>query len=307
MKQKLYIAGLVILAIVLAGTVFKVNHIAGANILLTLGITAFVLVFCPLALMNSYRRDDSAKSRLLYLITGITCFIVFTAMLFKIMHWPYAGIALTIAIPFPYVVFLPVFLIVTSRDKNFNIYNVVFILSLLVLNSVLNGLLALNVAKSKIDDSMNISENLNNVKTVLLRDQNTRNEPMLQLKIDEALGVIDEYQETILKNEGLSESQWKSNPRGLFRPDSRTAARAALDARNDLAGGVKLEKALKDLLATAGTTPGCSLLTGYLPAILDIQPENFPGKVYLTEDYLVWSLTYLDDLETNLRLIKESL
>jgi hypothetical protein len=35
--------------------------------------------------------------------------------LFKIMHWPGAGIFLMVALPFPFLVFLPVYLYVTSR------------------------------------------------------------------------------------------------------------------------------------------------------------------------------------------------
>src|SRR5512133_2112213 len=126
MKQKLYISGLVNLFVILAGTVFKLNHFPGAGILLTIGIVSFVLIFIPLALISSYRNSENG-SKLLYIFTGITCFVVFTAMLFKIMHWPFAGIALTIALPFPFVVFLPVFIAVTSGDGKFSIYNTVFV------------------------------------------------------------------------------------------------------------------------------------------------------------------------------------
>jgi hypothetical protein len=146
MKQKIYILGVITAMIVFTGTIFKINHYAGAGILLIIGISSLVLLFLPLALENNYRVAENRKNLLIYIITYNTCFVVFTSMLFKLLHWPHAGTILTIAIPFPYVVFLPVFIIITSKDKNFNIYNTVFVLILLALNSVLSGLLALIIA-----------------------------------------------------------------------------------------------------------------------------------------------------------------
>ena len=68
------------------------------------------------------------------------------AALFKVMHWPGASKALIVALPFPYVVFLPVFLAVTGKDKSFSIYNTVYVLFLLAGISVFSALLALNVS-----------------------------------------------------------------------------------------------------------------------------------------------------------------
>ena len=114
MKQKIYILGLVTLITVFTGTIFKVNHYPGAAILLITGIASLVLLFLPLALLNHYRSAESRHSLTLYIVTYITGFVVFTSMLFKLLHWPYAGLILTIALPFPYLIFLPVFVTVTS-------------------------------------------------------------------------------------------------------------------------------------------------------------------------------------------------
>lgn len=140
MKQKLYTAGLINIMVILTGAIFKISHLPGAGIIITLGVVSFVIIFMPASLISIYR--DKRENGLLYLISGITCFVVFTAMLFKIMHWPFAGIALTIAIPFPYLVFLPVFLYSTSRNNSFSLYSTVLVLFLLALNSVFNVLLA---------------------------------------------------------------------------------------------------------------------------------------------------------------------
>ncbi|MCK7536611.1 MAG: hypothetical protein MZV63_39315 [Marinilabiliales bacterium] len=99
--------------------------------MIILGVTLLVLVFLPLALRNHYLTEGNRQNRALYIVAWLTCFVVFGGMLFKVMHWPGAGKALLVALPFPYVVFLPVFLAVTGKDKNFSIYNTVYVLFLL--------------------------------------------------------------------------------------------------------------------------------------------------------------------------------
>jgi len=69
---------------------------------------------------NSYKAEGNKQNRLLYIVTYITCFVVFTDCFLK-FNIGLCGVALSIALPFPYIVFLPVFLIVTSKNKNFNI------------------------------------------------------------------------------------------------------------------------------------------------------------------------------------------
>ena len=157
MKQKIYILGLLTVLVVFTGLVFKVNHFAGAGILLITGFVIFVLVFLPIALRNHYKAEGTRQSLLLHIVIWLTCFVVFTGMLFKILHWPFAGTMLTISLIFPYVVFLPAFLVTTSKNKNFNIYNTVFVLLLLTATSVLSALLSLNVSAARIRDSYNLS------------------------------------------------------------------------------------------------------------------------------------------------------
>ncbi len=169
MKQKIYILGVIAAMIISTGLIFKVNHWPGAAILIITGTLILVLLFFPAALINNYKAEGNSQNKLLYIVTFITCFVVFTAMLFKIMHWPHAGVALLIALPFPYIVFLPVFLTVTSKNKNFNIYNTVFVLLLLALNSVFSALLSLNVSRNTIVDSFNISRNYNNIETAMVQ------------------------------------------------------------------------------------------------------------------------------------------
>lgn len=306
MKQKIYILGLVAAMIVYTGAIFKVNHYPGAGILLTTGMTILVLIFLPLAFRNHYRSEESRKNLSLYIVTYLTCFVVFTAMLFKLQHWPYAGTLLAIALPFPYVVFLPVFIYVTSKDKNFNIYNIVFVLLLLALNSVFSGLLALNVTSERIRDSYKLSRHYNNQEMVLSALPVTDPGSAINIKIDEVIKTVNECQDVILKVDGKTREQWKRDPGNINRPDFMGSAATALGDKGEQYAD-KLEKGLKELISLMAVTPGYESLAKDAPDIFNFkQPasDNEKWSQLVFNDFLAWVLIYLDGLEANLFTIK---
>lgn len=306
MKQKIYILGLLTVLVVFTGIVFKVNHFAGAAILLISGFAMFILIFLPLALRDHYKAEGTRQNLLLHIVTWLTCFVVFTGMLFKILHWPFASTVLTVAIIFPYVVFLPVFLVTTSKNKNFNIYNTVFVLLLLAANSVFSALLSLNVSAARIRDSYNLSSHYNQVGKVL--DQLPANDLKsgVGLKIDEALKVVDEYKNLILSFEGTSPEQY-TDAGNLLRPDLRGAPIHALSTTGNAKEGEKLDNSLKALVKEIENNPGYEELTKALPLILDLRKQNEDEPLLIWHNItntLSWTLIYLDGLETNLKMIK---
>ena len=226
-------------------------------------------------------------------------------MLFKIQHWPLAGILMTIALPFPYVVFLPVFLITTSKDKNFNIYNTVFVLFLLAVSSVFSALLGLNVSRERIYDSYNLSRHYNIADQGLNMTGNEVRSP-LSGKIDNVLNLVDQYRELILREENMNIGEWENSPEDLQRPESQ---RAILSATGNRKLMDDIEKSLRDLIQEARNSQQYKDLADALPAILDLQVnENLPLLKYqnLTNS-LSWTLINLDGIETNLKLIRATL
>jgi hypothetical protein len=308
MKQKIYILGLITVLIVFTGLVFKINHFAGAGVLLSTGIGIFVVIFMPIALRNHFKAEGTRQNLPLYIVTWLTCFVVFTGMLFKIMHWPHAGTMLLVALPFPYVVFLPVFLTVTSKNKNFSIYNTVFVLMLLVFNSVFTTLLGLNVTKNRIDDSYNLSRNYQNFEDALSQLPENTPETSLNLRIDEALKMVNEYQEIILKHENMTAEQWQKNPESLQMPDTRGRSAQALIKAGDTSAGTKLFICLKALTKEMGNTPGYKNLAELSPVIFDLEVPSGNDEEWsnwkFSNNSLSWVLIYLDGIETNLKMIK---
>ena len=248
---------------------------------------------------------------MLYIVTGITCFVVFTGMLFKLMHWPHAGIALIIALPFPFIVFLPVFLIVTSRNKNFNIYNTIFVLLLLAINSVFSALLSLNVSLDTIIDSYSISRDYNKVEAAMAELPLNKETSAVNMKIDEIIKITHVYQDLILNHEGMTREQWKNNPGNLLRAVSPDVAASVLADNGEMPAGLKLQKALSELVDLMKQTKGYEEAAKALPEItgLEFEKGEDPAGAFCGRNIIInlsWALTYLDGLETNLNMIRAS-
>jgi hypothetical protein len=311
MKQKIYILGVVTAIIISTGLILKVNHWPTAGILITAGSLILVLIFLPVALINNYKAEGNSQNKLLYIVTYITCLVVFIGMLFKIMHWPYAGIGLLIALPFPYIVFLPVFLVVTAKNKHFNIYNTVFVLLLLALNSVFSALLALNVSKETINDSYNISRDYCKVEAAMAAHPLNVEASVVNLKIDEIIKITQNYQDLLLRHEGMTREQWKKDPGNLLRPDSPNIAAGVLSDNGEIPAGVRLEKALSELVALMKQTKGYEETASALPAIIRLyhEKDEDPAMTFSGTNIIIplsWALIYLDGLEANLSMIKAS-
>jgi len=311
MKQKIYIIGVITVMVILMGTIFKINHWPAAGIMLTAGLITLVLIFLPLALIDSYRGDENKQNKPLYIVTGVTGFVIFTGMLFKIMHWPYAGPLLSVALIFPYIVFLPVFIIVTSRNKNFNIYNTVFVLLLLAVNSVFSGLLALNVSKERILDSYNLSRTFNKAEMFLDQLPAGDSKSQVSLQIDKVLKIVDEYQNLILMEDGASKQQWESEPDNIFHPDNPNTPMTALWKSGESEPGDRLQNAFKELLAFMEQNKSYEATAKVMPVILGqaeeigMEPDWTIRRVSAIQ--LSWVLIYLDGLETNLKMIRATL
>jgi hypothetical protein len=309
MKQKIYLLGLLTAIVVVAGCIFKISHWPGAGILLMLGIFLLVFLFLPLALRNHYLGAGNRKNILLHIITWVTCLVVFVAMLFKVMHWPGAGIALIIALPFPYLVFLPAYVVNAARNRDSNIHNTVYVLLLLAGFSVFSLLLALNVSREKIDISMDLSRNYNRVEQMIYRAMPSGDQTETGSEVDELLSLVNDYQGLIFSSEGITEDQWENDPWLLSRPEFTDIASQALITRGEEpAPDIRLEQALREYLSSLQAGGIEEILVREAPAILHMEatsqgPYEWTRRTF-AESARVWSVIYLDALETNLKLIR---
>ncbi len=309
MKQKIYILGIATAIIVFLGTLFKINHWAGAGILLMAGIFILVFVFMPMALIDSYKAEENRSNRILYFITWLTSLVVFISILFKVQHWSGAGYLMIVSIPFPFVVFLPVFLFVTSRNKDHSIYNTVYMLFLLMVISCFTVLLALNVSKEKIAWSLGISRNYTLAEKAIDYLPSLSQSPV-SIKIDELIALTGEYRDLYLGNYGIGDSQWKDDPE-IFLTSGSFQKQAGNIGRQVEEVHFKLISELRDFIKLLEKTPGYETLAAAAPSVFNLRKT--PGGNYNFDSDLIlspsqpWLMIYLDGLETNLKMIKATI
>ena len=138
MKKIVYISGIVCANLMLIGALLKALHLPGASVFLMVSILLFCFGFLPISLVSSYKSSVEKKYKSLYIITFVVFSIVLLGALFKILHWPGAGLFLLIGTLLPFVLFLPVYLIYTRNEKSVvNLMGVIFGMTFLAVFSVL--------------------------------------------------------------------------------------------------------------------------------------------------------------------------
>jgi hypothetical protein len=310
MKTKTYITGLITTAVVFTGAIFKIQHWPGASIALTAGIFLLLFLFLPMALYSSYKGDERKENRPLYIITYITCLITFMAMLFKIQYWPGAGFLLLIAIPFPFVVFLPVYLYITGKNKNHNIYNTVAVLFLLVIFSSLSALLTLNVSKSTIDDSLLISNSSNRSALSITQLPDIPTDNPLHPEINKALKLLDDYETMLLQKAGISRKEWSENAQS-YTMQSTPVAGGKPHTTNELnAKFNQLEASLNEIIRlSADGSDNEHLSTNIATMLFMYKTET--GYILADAHYNYvrdpWPLITLSQLKNNLLILKKTI
>lgn len=311
MKTTTYLTGLLATILTFAGALFKINHLPGAGVLIMLGIFILVLIFLPAALINNFKSGEGKRNPVLYLVVWITCAVCFSAMLFKIMHWPGAGYIMLAALPFPYVVFLPVFIVLTSKSKNFSIYNTVFVLLLLTVISAFSALLALNVSKERIADSLFLSHNYYKISNTLDPVPSEASASPENQGIARIIGNLNAYRGKILEFYGITKSQWEADPGVVLLSQPGESRREALSSDSNIKAQANIESGFSELMILLEKDPLCKNLAASAPEIFGLQKLS-DNKYILKDEVFVtsqqpWPLINIDGLETSLKILNKLL
>lgn len=144
MKKMMLYSGAFTVGALLLGSLFKIAHWPGANVLLVCGIACVSLVFLPLlaVVKSSELKKSSGKWAL---VTGIlTGSGYFVSMLFLLMHWPGARIIWFSTLLFAFFVFVPVFFFNGMRKEETRTNTLVFTVVLLAVMGTQFALTALH-------------------------------------------------------------------------------------------------------------------------------------------------------------------
>ena len=316
MKNKLYYLGIATSSLLIIGSLFKIMHWAGANIILTVSTASLILVFFPLAFINCYRANGKKKTAL-FIAAFSTLFFIFLSAAFKVMHWEGASILIFIGILFPIVVFLPVYLYFHFKEEEESLTNFLYMIFFLVGLSGMSGFLAIDVSKDLLTDITRVQEisdlsEYYNLKIEQNKDQNTdelaesisqqANDLIDQiegLKEDLTIGTDEVNREAIIADHTIE--TWKI--RNLY---GRDAGPEILVARGR---GYLLDEALKGYYAYLTSIPEIkeneSDYISQLPGITSMEYQegnDMSWNITDVNDPLMLNLLRLTAVENVIRL-----
>ncbi len=120
---------------------FKIMHWPGAGIMIILGALALAFIFMPSALTVLWKETHSGKRLFLYISAFIFGMLFIAGVVFKIQHWPSAGLILSLAVAYGALLFLPALLTAKLKDQENRSKKIIYILGALGMFSYITGLL----------------------------------------------------------------------------------------------------------------------------------------------------------------------
>lgn len=169
MKNKIYILGIFSGMVTACGCLFKIMHWPFAGTIIFVGIVSLSLVFLPLAIASMVQVEKNKRLRIFYILLAIVMAFNFIGALFKIMHWPGAGIFLMIGIPLPFVVLLPAYLWSNPSDQEVNYKNLLAMMFFFAYFAAITSFLALRISSNVVDGFVRSAIQVND-KTVILKE-----------------------------------------------------------------------------------------------------------------------------------------
>lgn len=132
MKKTTGIIGIITSVLVIAGTLFKVNHMPGASIMLVLGVVGVALAVLPMLLKISLSTESSSLTKGTLWVGYLSGVVLCLATISKIMHWPSAEVLKVVGLVGLTFIFFPLYMIKsyqTSENRLLAISKSLLILS----------------------------------------------------------------------------------------------------------------------------------------------------------------------------------
>lgn len=151
MKKFMYILGMIAPAMLIIGTFFKIQHWAGASVLLVFSLFLLGAIYLPVFVMVKIRdtRKEGKKVNMPMYIFGLIAGIIFIAgAMFKIQHWPGAGVMIMLSGIVTVLVFIPILVVQALKDKENQVQNFTILIFVLCFVAITFMMYALRVGKN---------------------------------------------------------------------------------------------------------------------------------------------------------------
>ena len=151
MKKFMYILGIIAPSLLIIGTFFKIQHWFGAGVMIVLSLFLLGAIYLPVFVsvrIRDNRKAGKPVNKTMH-IFGLIAGIVFIAgAMFKIMHWPGAGLMITLSALVTVAVFIPLLFIQAIRDKERQVQNFTVLIFVLCFVAITFMIYALRVSKN---------------------------------------------------------------------------------------------------------------------------------------------------------------
>jgi hypothetical protein len=94
MKKTTFLTGVISTILLLIGIFFKTQHWPLSGVLMTVSLVSFALGYAVLLFMDKSKTVQTGIDKFANVMVMLTMIIVSISFLFKIMHWPGAGIGI---------------------------------------------------------------------------------------------------------------------------------------------------------------------------------------------------------------------
>jgi hypothetical protein len=94
MKKITFLTGVISTILLLIGIFFKTQHWPLSGVLMTVSLVSFALGYAVLLFMDKNKTAQTGIDKFANVMVMLTMIIVSISFLFKIMHWPGAGIGI---------------------------------------------------------------------------------------------------------------------------------------------------------------------------------------------------------------------
>jgi hypothetical protein len=296
----------------LFGCISKIMHWPGASIMIIVSVFLFCFWFLPVGLMNSYASLPIKKMKTLHIVSFFVFFVCMMGVLFKVMHWPGAGMFLLPGLMMPFVVFLPVYLYHTRDEEKTGNKNFFALTIGLIFLAVFSVFLAMTISKQVIRQDIALID-LNEKETRVISVEQTDNS--ISKAASDLFTYADELKCIILSSTDPemctgNKPNDKYNYENMFVLDQ---------VRNIFASdeGASQIKTLKEkitifretVLADKNISPELAELTKTLFDLSDADEygNDIPGEWERREIHnypMVFVLDFLSKLQNNVRLVE---
>lgn len=140
MKNTMKISGMLAPILLVLGTIFKIQHLPVAGILMVAGFVTMAFVFLPSAMYVSYKEVSNKTRKWTHIAGFLGIFFTMLGFLFKVQHWPLTALLLVTGFVLIILVFLPLVALNRFRETG-SVPAYIYVLAMLGLILSLAGFL----------------------------------------------------------------------------------------------------------------------------------------------------------------------